>query len=190
MLRIDAENMAIGGVSSGGHLAAIVAQRCRTVGIHLKSQILTVPITDLTALDDHWNIRPDCPYSSYLENASAPCLSIERMQFFMNHFLGPSMPHPPPAANPAILPPEVELSPIKAGSLKGLAPAMVNTADVDPIRDDGEAYARKLQADGVPVRLKRFMGMPHPFMFMDGALPEAREYVQDSVDALKRAFSS
>lgn len=106
----------------------------------------------------------------------------------MKHFLGEKMPHPPPTANPAILPAEVELSPMKAGSLKGLAPAMINVADVDILRDDGEAYARKLLKDGVPVKLKRFMGVPHTFLFMDGALPEAREYIQDCCNELKKAF--
>jgi acetyl esterase/lipase len=180
--------VAIGGCSAGGHLAAVVAQRCLAKNIPLKLQILTVPATDLSSLADDYSIRPDCPYNSYLENASAPCLPLERMQFFMKHFLGEKMPRPPPAANPAILPPEVELSPMKATSLKGLAPAMINTADVDVLRDDGEAYARKLSENGVPVKLKRYMGVPHPWMVMDGALQEARDYIQDCCDQLKIAF--
>src|SRR5437762_2061563 len=152
MLHIDPTNITIGGVSAGGHLAAIIAQRCLAKNIPLKLQILSVPVTDLTALDDNWSIKPDCPYNSYLENASAPCLPLERLQFFMKHFLGEKMPHPPPSANPAILSPEVELSPMKAESVKGLAPAMISTADVDILRDDGEAYAKKLLTDGVQVK--------------------------------------
>jgi acetyl esterase/lipase len=182
-------NIAIGGCSAGAHLAAVLAQRCLAKDIPLKSQILTVPTTDLSYLAEDYSIRPDCPYNSYLENASAPCLPLERMRFFMKHFLGEKMPHPPPAANPAILSPEVELSPMKATSLKGLAPAIINTADVDILRDDGEAYARKLSENGVQVKLKRYMGVPHPFTHMDGALEEAREYTQDCCDQLKMAFS-
>ena len=99
------------------------------------------------------------------------------------------MPHPPPAANPAILPPEIELSPMKAVNLKGLAPAVINTADVDMLRDDGEAYAKKLADEGVNVKLKRYMGVPHPFVFMDAALEQAREYIHDCCEALKTAFA-
>ena len=188
MLGIDAENIIIGGVSAGGHLAAIIAQRCLALQIPLKLQILTVPAVDLTALDEMWNIRPDCFYPSYAENAKAPLFPVERMQYFLKHFLGPQMPLPLPAANPAILSSEIELSPIKAGSLRGLAPALISTADVDMLRDEGEAYAWKLEADGVNVDLKRFMGVPHPFMFMAGALPEAREYIQRCCDAMKISF--
>lgn len=106
----------------------------------------------------------------------------------MKHFLGDKNPHPPPVANPSILPPEVELSPIKATSLSGLAPALVTTSDVDVLRDDGEAYAKRLAEDGVPVKAKRYMGVPHVFLFMDVALPEAREYIQRCCDELKSVF--
>lgn len=98
------------------------------------------------------------------------------------------MPDPIPAANPAVLPPEIELSPMKATDLKGLAPAVIATADLDMLRDDGETYARKLKENGVQVRLKRYMGVPHPFMLMDGVLDQAKEYIQDSCDALNQIF--
>ena len=98
------------------------------------------------------------------------------------------MPHPPPSANPSILSPQVELSLMKSESIKDSAPPMINTADVDVLRDDGETYAKKLSADGVQVKFKRFMGVPHPFVFMDDALKEAREYIQDSCDELKKVF--
>lgn len=187
-MKIDPENLAIGGASAGGHLTAILAQRCLAKQIPIKLQILSVPVTDCTALNDDWSVPPDCPYNSYIENVSVPCLPLERIQFFMKHFLGEKNPHPPPAANPAILPPEVELSPMKAKSLKGLAPALITTSDIDVLRDDGEEYARRLVADGVPVKLKRYMGVPHIFLFMDGALPEAREYIQRCCDELKSVF--
>jgi len=189
LLGIDPENIIIGGVSAGGHLAAIIAQRCLALQIPLKLQILTVPAVDLiTPFDRTWNLRPDCSYPSYAENAKAPLFPIERLQYCIKHFLGPQMPHPIPAANPAVLSQEIELSPITAGSLTGLAPALVTTADVDMLRDEGEAYARRLETDGVNVDLKRFMGVPHPFTFMAGTLPEAREYIQRCCDAMKISF--
>jgi len=78
---------------------------------------------------------------------------------------------------------------MKADDLHGLAPAVIATADVDMLRDDGEAYARKLMENGVNVKLKRYMGVPHPFVFMDAALKQAQECIQDSCDALKDAFT-
>jgi acetyl esterase/lipase len=187
-LGIDPSNIAIGGVSAGGQLSAVLAQRCHALKIPLKLQILTVPMTDLTLFTDDWSIPSTSQYPSYRENAETPTLPLVRLQFLLRHWLGKRPPHPPPAANPAILSPEVELSPMKAVSVRGLAPALVVTSDVDIIRDDGEAYAKKLMADGVQVKAKRFIGVPHLFTSMDGALPEAREYIQMCVDALKDAF--
>ena len=68
----------------------------------------------------------------------APCLLLEQVQFFMKHFLGETMTNPPSSANSSILPPEVELSLMKAESVKGLTSAMIGTAAVDVIRDDRE----------------------------------------------------
>ena len=192
MLKIDLNNLAIGGVSAGAHLAAIVAQRCHALSIPLCLQILTVPATDLSFLSpEDYSLPSSCAYPSFLENRTAPCLPLERVQFFMHHLLGPHFPSPIPRAEPCILSPEVELSPIKAetGSLRGLAPAMVSTADVDVLRDQGELYARRLEEEGVRVKVRRFMGVAHPFMFMDEALPQAREYIQDCVDILKTVFA-
>ena len=114
-------NIAIDGVSAGGHLAVIIAQRCLAKNIPFKLQILT-------ALDDNWSIKPDCPYNSCLENASASCLLSEQVQFFMKHFLGEKMSHPSSSVNLSILSPEVELSLMKAESVKDLTSAMIDTA--------------------------------------------------------------
>lgn len=189
MLKIDLNNLAIGGVSAGAHLTAVLAQRCRALSIPLKLQILNVPATDLSFLSPKdYSIPASCPYPSFLENSLAPCLPLERMQFFMHHLLGPQFPSPLPMADPCILSPEVELSPMLAETLEGLAPALVSTADVDILRDQGELYAKRLEQEGVRVRLRRFMGVAHPFAFMDGALPQAREYIKDCIDALKTVF--
>jgi len=189
-LQIDLGKIAIGGTSAGGHLAAVLAQRCKAVGFPLKAQLLVVPVTDLHALDENWNLTPDCPYNSYFENISAPRLPLERVQFFMRHLLGEKMPRTIPAATPQILSADVELSPIKAASFEGLAPAAIFTADVDVLRDQGEEYARNLEKDGVKVRSKRYMGVPHPFTHMDAGLKEAREFVEDYCNALQSAFNS
>lgn len=107
----------------------------------------------------------------------------------MRHLLGPQFPDPIPVAELCVLGADVELSPMKAGTLKGLAPALVSTADVDILRDDGEEYARKLRGEGVEVRIKRYMGVPHPFVMMDDGLEEAREYILDCCDSLRRVFN-
>jgi acetyl esterase/lipase len=190
MLRIDPFNIAIGGASAGGHLAAILALRCHSIHIPLKLQLLNVPVVDLTLFNHDWTIPPNYPYKSYCQNAMAPGLPLERMQFFFKYLLGETKPYIVPIANPAILPPDVELSPIKAASFNGLPPAFIVTADVDILRDEAEEYARKLKGDGVRVRLKRFMGVPHPFALMDGTLQEARDYVTDCCEELRKAFDT
>lgn len=188
MLGIDKNNVAIGGVSAGGHLAAILAQRCLAMGIPLKLQILTVPALDLHALADDWSIPPDCPYRSHAENQFAPGLNLQFAQFFMTHLLGPTRPHPTPSASPSVLPAEVELSPLKADTLTGLPPALITVADVDMLRDEGLLYAERLKKDGVEVKVKKVMGVAHGFVMMEG-LKEAADYIHDCYFELNKAFS-
>lgn len=91
---IDPARVAVGGLSAGGHMAAIIAHVCRDEGIPLAFQLLAVPAVDLTAwTPESDKIAPDCPYDSYRDLWDVPELSLERMKFFVNHFLGG--PRPP-----------------------------------------------------------------------------------------------
>jgi acetyl esterase len=153
----------VAGDSAGGNLAAIVARRARDeAGPEIALQVLVYPVTDA-----------DLDNGSYLDPENQLMLSRESMIWFWDHYL----PDPAGRDNP-------DASPLQAADLSGLPPAVVLTAEHDVLRDEGEAYAEKLQAAGVPVEHRRFAGQMHGFftlLVLPGAA-EALEYVGDQVD--------
>ena len=149
VLRADTSRMAVAGDSAGGNLAAVVAQVLRDHGdTRLRHQALIYPATDLTMASP-----------SIREHANAPVLTKRSMDAFRDHYV--------PAGHDLHDP---LLSPL-FGRLDGLPPALVQTADLDPIRDDGIRYAAALRDAGVPTRLTNYLKMPHGFAFMPGAAP-------------------
>ncbi len=149
VLRADTSRMAVAGDSAGGNLAAVVAQVLRDHGdTRLKHQALIYPATDLTMSSP-----------SVREHQNAPVLTKRSMDAFRDHYV--------PAGHDLRDP---LLSPL-FGRLDGLPPALVQTADLDPIRDDGIRYAEALKDAGVPVRLTNYLKVPHGFAFMPGAAP-------------------
>src|SRR3954452_21032775 len=135
-LHVDASRLAIGGDSAGGNLAAAAARRARDAGgPDLAFQLLVYPAGDA---------RPDSP--TYDEFADGPGLPRESMQFCWEASLGDAAPADPDA------------SPIRADDLSGLPPALVVTAEIDPLREEGEAYARALEAAGVSGEHRRVRG--------------------------------
>jgi acetyl esterase/lipase len=85
---------------------------------------------------------------------------------------------------------QVRLSPLYAASFAGLPPAHIITAEFDPLRDEGEAYAEKLQAAGVPVTCTRYAGMIHAFFSLDGILDQGKKAIEEAATALRAAFSN
>jgi acetyl esterase len=85
---------------------------------------------------------------------------------------------------------DVYASPIHAGNFQNLPAAFVITAECDPLRDQGETYARKLEQAGVPVRLKRYEGVFHPFFQLGGVLDAANEALRDAGSALRQVLGS
>jgi acetyl esterase len=149
VLRADTSRMAVAGDSAGGNLAAVVAQVLRDHGdTRLRHQALIYPATDLTMASP-----------SIREHTNAPGLTKRSMDAFRDHYV--------PAGHDLHDP---LLSPL-FGRLDGLPPALVQTADLDPIRDDGIRYAAALRDAGVPTRLTNYLKMPHGFAFMPGAAP-------------------
>jgi acetyl esterase len=168
-LGIDPRRVAVGGDSAGGNLATVMALMARERrGPALVHQVLIYPVTD------H---RLDTP--SYVENATGYVLTREGMRWFWNHYLAREAEGREPHA-----------SPLRAPSLAGLPPALVITAECDPLRDEGEAYAARLRDAGVPVTLTRYSGMFHGFVRMTRILDKARTALDEIAGSLQKAFAA
>lgn len=154
----DPARLAVAGDSAGGNLAAVVAQQVRDGGPALAAQLLIYPATDLT--DDQ-----GATYPSRLENAQGYLLTVDDMLWFSGHYVGGADP-----ADPGI-------SPLR-GDLRGLPPAVVATAEYDPLRDEGEAYAEALRAAGLPVTVRRFDGLIHGFFDLPAVSSAAEQAVR------------
>lgn len=148
-LDVDPHRLAVGGDSAGGNLATVVCRRARDTGHPaLRWQLLVYPITDC-----------DFDTASYTENATGYGLTRAGMQWFWHHYV--------PGSDERLHP---DASPLRAADLTRLPPAYVITAEYDPLRDEGEAYARRLIEAGVSTRLERFPGMIHGFVRRTGQL--------------------
>ena len=164
---IDPSLLAVGGDSAGGNLAAVVALRARdSGGPAIAFQLLVYPQVDFA--DDSASMR---------EFGADHFLTTETMAWFANHYL------PPPIDRK-----QAWVSPLNA-RLAGLPPAFVVTAECDPLRDQGEAFAERLKQAGVPTQMKRYEGMFHPFFSLSGIIDGAREAVADASAALKTALT-
>jgi acetyl esterase len=163
----DPARIAVGGDSAGGNLAAVSCLMARDQGGPTPAfQLLVYPLTDY---DDG---RP-----SMQEFAEGPILTRTAVRYFWRHYAA----SPEEGRHPYA-------SPINAASLEKLPPALVITAECDPLRDQGEAYARRLEEYGVPVMLKRYAGAMHVFFQMSSALESGREALGDAAAALRNAF--
>jgi acetyl esterase len=164
----DAARLAVGGDSAGGNLSAVVALMARDRGgPRLVHQLLVYPVTD-AAMDT----------ASMRENAEGYFLTRDAMAWFWSHYV----PSVAARAHPYA-------SPLRAPDLRGLPPALVITAEFDPLRDEGEAYAARLREAGVPVDLTRYGGMIHGFFSMGGRLDRGRAAVDEAARALRAAFA-
>jgi acetyl esterase len=167
-LGIDARRVAVGGDSAGGNLATVVALMARERGgPALVQQTLIYPVTD-----------HDLDTPSYHENATGYLLTREGMRWFWRHYLARDEQGKEPHA-----------SPLRAGSLAGLPPALVITAGCDPLRDEGEAYAARLREAGVPVTLTRYEGIFHGFIRMTRLHDKARAALDEIAGSLRKAFA-
>ncbi len=168
-IQVDPEQIAVGGDSAGGNLATVVALMARDQsGPSLAYQMLIYPVTNHSYATE-----------SYQENGEGYFLTKNTMEWFWNHYLRDEQDGQNPYA-----------SPLLAEDLSGLPPALVITAGFDPLRDEGEAYAERLKAAGVPVEATRYDTMIHGFFWMPGVLAEGQKAINQAADALKRAFSN
>lgn len=170
VLHVDPDRLAIGGDSAGGNLAAVVALMARDRGEpDIGYQVLVYPATS-------HGIEMD----SYEENAEGYFLETKDMHWFWNHYLRDDIDQE-----------NLYASPLKANDLSGLPPATVITANFDPLRDEGERYAKRLKEAGVPVELRQFDGMIHGFftMVVEPDLSTAREAISLVSGDLQTVFS-
>ena len=166
-LNVDINHLGVVGDSAGANLAAAVTLLARDAGIPIQCQVLTYPAVDATLSS-----------ASIQENATAPLLGAAEMQWFYGHYLDGATVD---AKNPLV-------SPLFAASHANLPAAFIATAQFDPLRDEGEAYARKLLEAGVAVSAKRYLGVFHGFMLMSKIIPEGRQLLAAQVDFLKHAL--
>jgi acetyl esterase len=162
----DPARLAVGGDSAGGNLAAVVALRARAGGPALAGQLLVYPNTDQLADDQSMRDSGD----PFLFNRHS-------VAWYRRHYLA----NPGDAASPLA-------SPLRAESLAGLPPALVITAEYDPLRDQGEAYARRLADEGVQVELSRYPGMAHGFFTMAGTVDASGAAIAQAASRLRAWF--
>jgi acetyl esterase len=163
------DRFAVAGDSAGGNLAAVVAQQRRDAGLPLTAQLLFYPITD-----------PGTKHPSLEEHGEGKLLTLSDMQWFEQAYAGDQDRETglaDPRASPAL------------GDLAGLAPAVITTGGYDPLRDDGDAYARALEAAGVRVVHLENPSLIHGWLALAPLSPAAAEARASAVAALKDLLS-
>ena len=162
---IDPDMIAVGGDSAGGNLAAALCLQLRDLGLPLPvAQVLVYP-----AVDDAFST------ASWREFADAPLLTAADARWFWEQYMGPGR----------LRAADQYAAPMKAASLRGLPPALVLTAEVDPLRDDAEAYAERLRRDGVRVTSIRHSGVFHGFFTEVGVFAKTDAAIDDVVRHLR-----
>jgi acetyl esterase len=162
----DPARVAVGGESAGGNLATVVSMMARDKQMKMPvHQLLVYPV-----------VGDDMNNASYQANAAAKPLNKPMMGWFFKHYgADPTSPY---------------ALPLKAPFLKGLPPATIIAAEIDPLLSEGKAYADKLKKDGVAVNYKKYTGVSHEFFGMGAVVPKAKEAEQFAADQLKKAFAT
>jgi acetyl esterase/lipase len=164
----DAKRIAVVGESAGGNLAASVSVMAQSKGMQMPvHQVLVYPVAS-TSMDT----------PSYRENALAKPLNAMMMKWFFDHTLS----KPEDWKNH-------QINLLEAKSLAGLPSTTIITAEIDPLRSDGELLAAKLRKDGVPVSYRNYEGVTHEFFGMGAVVDKAREAVGFAAENLKEAFA-
>jgi acetyl esterase len=163
----DPARLAVAGDSGGGTLATVVARRARdTGGPAIAFQLLIYPAPDSTGS------------TLVMEYTNGYMLDLDTLYWFGNSYLDTDQQRLPDA------------SPLFVDDLTGLPPAMVLTAECDPLRDQGEAYAKRLREAGVAVTTTRYAGMIHGFYGFDRVFDAAKRATAETVSALRDALGS
>jgi acetyl esterase/lipase len=158
--------LAVCGWSAGGGIAAVVCQLARDMGgPTIVGQVLLTPVAD-----------GEMTRASFAENADGYGLTTALLRWFYDHYIDPADRGDP------------RFAPLRAADLSGLPPAMVVTAEFDPLRDDGDAYAAALDAAGVPTEHIRARGHTHQSVTMVDVILSGAPLRARMADALRRFF--
>ncbi|HTK10033.1 MAG TPA: alpha/beta hydrolase [Ktedonobacteraceae bacterium] len=169
LLNIDVARVSVGGASAGGNLATVVAMMARDrEGPTLCFQLLELPATDLLTMD----------HPSIQQYGEGYVLTRAALAHIRSLYLADPQQGQQPYA-----------SPLHAPDLTRLPPALVMTVEFDPLRDEGEAYARRLQEAGVPTRLKRWDGLFHTSEHLTRISPTARQFHAEAIRSLCDAYA-
>ncbi len=169
----DPNRLAVCGDSAGGTLAAIVSQRAREANVHLRAQLLLYPVTDLAGA-----------YPSQEEHAHTHPIPRHVLDWFWSLYLGSDW------ESDAALRRDPHVSPLHAQNFDGLAPAFVLTAGLDPLRDEGNAYARRLADAGVETTQLCAMGTVHGYLRLGRLIPAAGDAVAAAAAFLRARLAA
>lgn len=166
-INADPSRIAVAGDSAGGNLAAVVSQMARDrKGPRIALQVLVYPVTEAGF---------DTP--SYRDNAEGYLLTRDSMHWFWDHYCPNAADRAHPYAAPA-----------RAKDLTNLPPALILTAEFDPLRDEGEAYAKRLRGAGIATTLTRYDGQIHGFAAMFEIFDAGKRALEESSAALRKAL--
>jgi acetyl esterase len=165
----DPKRVAVGGESAGGNLATVVSMMARDKKVALPvHQLLVYPV-----------VGNDFNTASYRRNAMAKPLNKAMMEWFFKYYSS----KPEDGNNPYAVP-------MKAESLRGLPPATIIAAEIDPLLSEGKAYGDRLRKDGVKVSYKEYTGVTHEFFGMGKVVPKAEQAEEFAAGELKKAFAA
>lgn len=166
---VDPQRVGIGGDSAGGNLAAAVSVMARDSGTpDLAFQILFYPVTNM-----------DYETNSYRENGAGYFLTTDMMRWFWGHYL-----------ESEDVGRDMRASPLLTQDASGLPPTFVATAEFDPLRDEGEAYAELLLEAGNDVTVKRYDGQIHGFVTRCGIMDRGKQAIEDAAAQMRQAFGA
>lgn len=166
-LGVDPNRLAVGGDSAGGNLSAVVTLLARDRGgPRIAFQLLIYPSTDMAC--DTYSHKT---FTDYF-------LTDRAIRYFLGHYLRGEADRKDVTASPAL-----------ASTHKNLPPALIITAEFDPLRDEGEAYGELLRKAGVPVAVTRYDGMIHGFFTMAQVLPQGKKAISQAAEALRKALA-
>lgn len=165
----DPERIAVSGDSAGGNLAAVISIMARETGApKLTYQVLFYPVTDYSFETE-----------SYKQNGEDYFLTTAMMKWFWGHYLNTDEDGR-----------DWRASPLQVTDPSNLPPAFVVTAEFDPLRDEGEAYAQLLLRGGNTVTLKRYDGQIHAFVTILGVMDRGKQAIEDASALLRQAFAA